>query len=71
VAIPVSEIATQHKVPTVTGTATNPKVTFSDGKRKPYVFRACFIDPFQGVVAANFASRTSKRRRPPSSTRQQ
>jgi len=60
VAIPVSEIATQHKVPAVSGTATNPKVTFSDGKRKPYVFRACFIDPFQGVVAANFALKDLK-----------
>ena len=60
VAIPVSEIATQHKVPMISGTATNPKVTFSDGKRKPYVFRACFIDPFQGVVAANFALKDLK-----------
>jgi branched-chain amino acid transport system substrate-binding protein len=60
VAIPVSDIATQHKVPTVSGTATNPKVTFSDGKRKSYIFRACFIDPFQGVVAANFALRDLK-----------
>lgn len=60
VAIPVSEIAARHKVPMITGTATNPKVTFSEGKRKPYVFRACFIDPFQGVVAANFALKDLK-----------
>ncbi len=60
VAVPVSEIATQHKVPMVTGTATNPKVTFSDGKRKSYTFRACFIDPFQGIVAANFALKDLK-----------
>ena len=60
VAIPVSEIASQHKIPMISGTATNPKVTTSDGRRKPYVFRACFIDPFQGVVAANFALKDLK-----------
>ncbi|MCX7856761.1 MAG: ABC transporter substrate-binding protein [Deltaproteobacteria bacterium] len=55
VAIPVSEIANANKTPMITGTATNPKVTVQDGKRKPYVFRACFIDPFQGSIAAIFA----------------
>ncbi len=55
VAIPVSEIATKYKVPMITEAATNPKVTVYEGKRKPYVFRACFIDPFQGQVAAAFA----------------
>lgn len=60
VAIPVGETATEHKVPMISAAATNPKVTFSGGKRKPYVFRACFIDPFQGVVAANFALRDLK-----------
>jgi branched-chain amino acid transport system substrate-binding protein len=55
VSIPVSEIATQYKAPMVTEAATNPKVTVYNGKRKPYVFRACFIDPFQGRVAAAFA----------------
>jgi branched-chain amino acid transport system substrate-binding protein len=60
VAIPVSEIAVKYKVPMITGTATNPKVTVHDNRRKPYVFRACFIDPFQGTVAATFASRDLK-----------
>ncbi len=55
VAIPVSEIATQYKAPMVTEAATNPKVTVYNGKRKPFVFRACFIDPFQGRVASAFA----------------
>lgn len=55
VTIPVSELANANKVPMITGTATNPKVTVSDGKRKQYVFRACYIDPFQGQVAATFA----------------
>ena len=60
VAIPVSEIANQNKVPMITGTATNPKVTVHEGKRKPYIFRACFIDQFQGTVAANFALKELK-----------
>jgi len=60
VAIPVSEIANSNKIPMITGTATNPKVTIQDNKRKPYVFRACFIDPFQGKIAANFALKDLK-----------
>lgn len=60
VSIPVSDIANNNKIPMVTGTATNPKVTVHEGKRKQYVFRACFIDPFQGTVAANFALRDLK-----------
>jgi branched-chain amino acid transport system substrate-binding protein len=40
----------------VTPTSTNPKVTVrDDGSRKDFIFRACFIDPFQGAVAAKFA----------------
>ncbi len=60
VSIPVSEIANNNKIPMITGTATNPKVTVHEGKRKPYVFRGCFIDPFQGTVAANFALKDLK-----------
>lgn len=60
VTIPVSEIANTNKIPMITGTATNPKVTVQDGRRKPYVFRACFIDPFQGTVAANFVIKELK-----------
>ena len=37
--------------PPVSPTATNPLVT----QGKKYAFRACFIDPFQGEVAARFA----------------
>ncbi len=55
VAVPVSEIANKNKVLMITANATNPKVTVSEGKRKPYVFRACYTDPFQGAVGANFA----------------
>jgi branched-chain amino acid transport system substrate-binding protein len=60
VAIPAGEIANKNKIPLITGTATTPKVTVNEGKRKPYVFRACFIDAFQGTVAANFALKSLK-----------
>lgn len=56
--IPVSEIVdgTGGKVLQISPTSTNPKVTIrEDGSAKPTVFRACFIDPFQGTVAAKFA----------------
>lgn len=55
--IPLSEIANAKKVVQITGTSTNPTVTLNqDGSTKPYSFRACFIDPFQGTVMAKFAS---------------
>ncbi|GAB4368093.1 MAG: ABC transporter substrate-binding protein [Deltaproteobacteria bacterium] len=53
--IPVSDMAQSYKIPTITGTATNPKVTVADGKRKEYMFRACYTDSFQGTVMAKFA----------------
>jgi len=60
VAIPVSDISNKNRVPMISGAATNPKVTIYEGKRKPYVFRACYIDPFQGTVSANFALKELK-----------
>ena len=54
-AIPVSDMAQSGKIPTLTPTATNPKVTVADAKRKDFMFRSCFIDPFQGRVMAKFA----------------
>ncbi|NTU48587.1 MAG: ABC transporter substrate-binding protein [Syntrophobacteraceae bacterium] len=50
---PISEAA---KIPTVSPTATNPLVN----QGKQYAFRACFIDPFQGQVAARFAKEELK-----------
>jgi branched-chain amino acid transport system substrate-binding protein len=52
-AIPV---VTENKIPLVTPTGTNATITVTaDGKLNEWLFRACFIDPFQGEVAANFA----------------
>ncbi len=54
--IPVTEIANAKGVLQISPTSTNPDVTVaSDGKTKDYIFRACFIDPFQGKVGAKFA----------------
>ena len=54
--IPISEIAAAKNVLQISPTSTNPSVTVNeDGSTKPTVFRACFIDPFQGAVGAKFA----------------
>lgn len=56
-AIPASEIAESSKVVLISPWSTNPKTTL-DAKTnaaKKYVFRAAFIDDFQGRVVAKFA----------------
>lgn len=45
-----AQVAQQNKIPMLTPSATNPEVT----KVGNYIFRACFIDPFQGQVMAKF-----------------
>ena len=49
-------ICQQNKIPMISPSSTNPKVT----ETGDYVFRVCFIDPFQGTVMANFAKTTLK-----------
>ena len=44
-------IAQSSKVPMITPTATNPKIT----EVGDYIFRVCFLDEFQGRVLARFA----------------
>ncbi len=44
-------VAQAFKTPMLTPSATNPAVTATGD----YIFRACFIDPFQGAVLATFA----------------
>jgi branched-chain amino acid transport system substrate-binding protein len=55
--IPVSEIAVTKGVLQISGSSTNPAVTYDQETEttKETIFRACFIDPFQGKVAARFA----------------
>ncbi|MGB8657599.1 MAG: ABC transporter substrate-binding protein [Candidatus Zixiibacteriota bacterium] len=49
-------ICQEAKVPLITPASTNPKVT----QIGDYIFRVCFIDPFQGEVMAKFARNTLK-----------
>jgi branched-chain amino acid transport system substrate-binding protein len=44
-------ICQQNHIPMITPASTNPAVT----QKGDYIFRICFIDPFQGTVMAKFA----------------
>ena len=54
--LPAAEIAESSKVVLITPWSTAPKTTLDSktGAPKKYVFRSCFIDPFQGRVLAKF-----------------
>jgi branched-chain amino acid transport system substrate-binding protein len=49
-AIPAGEVANNYSTPMISPWSTNPKTT----ENRPFVFRGCFLDPFQGPVVANF-----------------
>lgn len=49
-----------NKVPQIAPCATAPGITVNKGKVRPYTFRACFIDPFQGKVMSEFATKSLK-----------
>jgi len=49
-------ICQQNKIPMISPSSTNPKVT----EVGDFIFRVCFIDPFQGTVMATFAQKTLK-----------
>ena len=49
-------ICQKEGIPQISPSSTNPKVT----ETGDYIFRVCFIDPFQGTVMANFAKKTLK-----------
>jgi branched-chain amino acid transport system substrate-binding protein len=49
-------ICQESGIPMVSPASTNPKVT----EVGDYIFRVCFIDPFQGTVMANFVTKTLK-----------
>ena len=55
-AAPICQAA---RIPQISPSSTNPAVT----ETGDYIFRVCFIDPFQGVVMAKFAKDTLKIRR--------
>lgn len=51
-AIPAGGIADAFKTPMVSPMSTNPKTTLN----RPFVFRTCFLDPFQGEAMATFVT---------------
>ena len=51
--------AQEAKVPMISPSSTNPAVT----EIGDYIFRVCFIDPFQGEVMAKFAAQNLKAKR--------
>jgi branched-chain amino acid transport system substrate-binding protein len=55
-AIPAGEVADTNQTVMISGWSTNPKTTLD----RPWVFRACFLDPFQGPVLAKFATEELK-----------
>ncbi len=52
-------ICQANNIPMISPASTNPDVT----KTGDYIFRVCFIDPFQGTVVANFVTKTLKAKR--------
>jgi len=56
VSLAVAPICQAAGVPMITPTSTNAQVTLVGD----YIFRACFIDPFQGTVMANYVWNTLK-----------
>jgi branched-chain amino acid transport system substrate-binding protein len=55
-AVPAGEVANNYQTPMISPWSTNPDTT----KDRPYVFRGCFLDPFQGPVVANFVTEQFK-----------
>lgn len=55
----LAPVLQEARIPMITPVSTNPKVT----QVGDYIFRACFSDPFQGTVMANFAYHDLKARR--------
>ena len=65
-AIPASVVAESSSMPMISPWSTNPKTTKvgDTAESKKFVFRAAFIDDFQGVVAAKFAMNELKTTKP-------
>jgi len=53
-AVPAGQVADDNQTVMVTPWSTNPDTT----KDRPWVYRAAFLDPFQGPVAVNYAVKT-------------
>ena len=53
-AVPAGQVANDNETVMITPWSTNPATTLD----RPWVFRAAFLDPFQGPVAVNYAVKT-------------
>ncbi len=55
-AVPIAQIADDSQIPVIATTASNVSVTVDDdGNVHPFMFRTCFIDPYQGYALADYA----------------
>ncbi len=52
-AVPAGGTANENRTPMISPWSTNPNTTLD----RPWVFRAAFLDPFQGPVVADFAAK--------------
>lgn len=52
-AVPTGQVANDRETPMISPWSTNPATT----KDRPWVFRAAFLDPFQGPVVAGFVAK--------------
>lgn len=60
--IATAPIVDKGRVPQISTVGTNPLVTVTPkGQVRPYSFRICFTDPYQGVLAADLAMDTLKK----------
>jgi branched-chain amino acid transport system substrate-binding protein len=60
--IATAPIVDRGKVPQISTVGTNPLVTVDNsGKVRPYSFRICFTDPYQGALGADLAWTTLKK----------
>lgn len=55
-AVPAGDVANNYETPMISPWSTNPATTAD----RPFVFRGCFLDPFQGPVLANFITEEFK-----------
>jgi branched-chain amino acid transport system substrate-binding protein len=55
-AVPAGEVANNYQTPMISPWSTNPNATLN----RSWIFRACFLDPFQGPVLANFVTEQFK-----------
>ncbi|MDO4987794.1 MAG: ABC transporter substrate-binding protein [Synergistes sp.] len=54
--IATAPVVNEKKIPQIATLATNTFVTVdANGKVRPYSFRICYTDPYQGMLAASFA----------------